>query len=34
MGGVNVAHAGDLDMKCCVCEIMEQDFRRGLERPC
>jgi hypothetical protein len=29
-----VAHAGDLDMKCCVCEIMGQDFRRGLERPC
>jgi hypothetical protein len=29
-----VAHAGDLDMNCCVCEIMGQDFRRGLERPC
>ena len=31
---VSLEDAGDLDMKCCVCEIMGQDFRRGLERPC
>ena len=29
-----VADAGDMGMNCCVCEIMGQDFRRGLERPC